>query len=154
VMRGLGSPEVAYLFVALGFTGSVLTNIWSGALSLADAAPGVGHRAALAAVALVGAVIAAAGFAGAMLPWLTVMALAAPGLVAVCAVHVLLRRDPRPGWGAAGLVSWAVGFGCGIALHLAGSPLALPAAAAVPALVYWLLGRPGREGLVDATLEG
>jgi purine-cytosine permease-like protein len=153
VMRDLGSPEVAYLFVALGFTGSVLTNIWSGALSLTDAAPGVGHRAALAGVAVVGAAIAAAGFAGAMLPWLTVMALAAPGLVAVCAIHVLRGVERRDGWGAAGLVSWALGFGCGIALHLAGSSLALPAAAAVPALAYWLLGRPERD-LVDATLEG
>jgi len=153
VMRRLGSPEVAYLFVALGFTGSVLTNIWSGALSLTDAAPGIAHRAALVGVAAVGAAIAAAGFADAMLPWLTVMALAAPGLVAVCAIHVLRGGERRGGWGAAGLASWALGFGCGIALHLAGSAFALPAAAAVPALAYWLLGRPERD-LVDATLEG
>ncbi len=39
VMRDLGSPELAYLFVAVGFTGSVLTNIWSGGLSLTDARP-------------------------------------------------------------------------------------------------------------------
>ena len=46
VLRELGSPSVAYLFVALGFTGSVLTNLYSGALSLTHAAPALGHRRA------------------------------------------------------------------------------------------------------------
>ena len=54
VLRDLGSPEIAYLFAALGFTGSVLTNIWSGALSLTDASRGVGDRAALTAVTVRG----------------------------------------------------------------------------------------------------
>ena len=96
MLRDLGSPEVAYLFVALGFTGSVLTNIWSGGLSLTDAAaarvpprrPGVRWPASAPC-------LAAAGFADLMLPWLTVMALAAPGLVAVCAIHVAARRTYR-----------------------------------------------------------
>jgi cytosine permease len=154
VLRDLGSPTVAYLFVAIGFTGSVLTNIWSGALSLADAAPRLPHRAALVAVTAAGTGLAAAGFAELMLPWLTVMALAAPGLVAVCTIHVARGGEPRAGWGAAGLASWAGGFGCGLALHLAGSPLALPVAAVVPAVAYWLLGRSGEQDLADARLGG
>ena len=39
------------------------------------------------AVTVVGAIVAAGGFSDLMLPWLTVMALAAPGLAAVCAIH-------------------------------------------------------------------
>lgn len=154
VMRELGSPTVAYLFVSIGFTGSVLTNIWSGALSLADAIPGVGARTGLVATAAAGSALAATGFADLMLGWLTVMALAAPGLVALCAVHVLRGGGARPGWGTIGLASWGAGFGCGLALHMAGSPLALPAAAMVPAVAYLLLGRRGERDLVDATQEG
>jgi cytosine permease len=154
VMRRLGSPELSYLFVTVGFAGSVLTNIWSGALSLADAAPRVGHRVALAGVAAAGTALAAARFADWMMPWLTVMALAAPGLVVVCAIHVARGGAPRQGWGAAGLVAWGLGVAGGIALDLAGSPLALPAAAVVPAVAYWLLTRPGEPDLADARLGG
>ena len=99
VLRDLGSPTIAYLFVAVGFTGSVLTNIWSGALSLADVAPRVSHRAALLAVAAAGTCLAAAGFDELMLSWLTIMALAAPGLVAICAIHVARGGEPRPRMG-------------------------------------------------------
>lgn len=153
VMRDLGSPELAYLFVALGFTGSVLTNIWSGGLSLTDAVPRLSPRAAQMWVAGVGAVIAAAGFAELMLPWLAVMALAAPGLVAVCAIHVLRGGRTDRGWGMTGLACWGVGFACGIGLFLAGSPLALPAAAAVPAVAYWVLGPIGERNLVNPKVE-
>ena len=154
VLRDLGSAEVAYLFVALGFAGSVLTNIWSGALSLTDAAPGVPHVAALVGVTAAGSLVAAGGFAELMLPWLTIMALAAPGLVAVCAIHALRGGPATAGWGTTGLYCWGVGFSCGIALHLAGSGLALPAAAAVPAIGYWIFGRPGGRKLADANAGG
>ena len=154
ILRGLGSPEIAYLFAALGFTGSVLTNIWSGGLSLADAAPWIGHRTALVAVAGVGTVVAAAGFSDLMLGWLTVMALAAPGLVAICLVHALRGGTPTAGWRAAGLSSWTLGFACGIALDMAGSALALPVAAALPAAAYWVLGRTGERKLTDAKAGG
>ena len=153
VMRDLGSPELAYLFVALGFTGSVLTNIWSGGLSLTDAVPRVSGRAAQVWVTCVGAVLAAVGFADLMLPWLALMALAAPGLVAVCAIHVLRGGRTRTGWGMTGLASWGVGFACGVALFLAGSPLALPLAAAVPAAAYWMLGPTGERDLVKPKVE-
>jgi cytosine permease len=150
VLHDLGSPTIAYLFVAIGFTGSVLTNIWSGALSLADVAPRVGHRVALVAVAAAGTVLAAVQFDDLMLSWLTIMALAAPGLVAICAIHVARGGTPRPGWGTIGLSSWGAGFACGLALYLAGSPLALPAAAIVPAMAYWLLGPRWERKLADA----
>lgn len=153
VMRDLGSPELAYLFVALGFTGSVLTNIWSGGLSLTDALPRVSRRAAQAWVACVGAVLAAAGFAELMLPWLAIMALAAPGLVAVCAIHVVRGGRTDPGWGMTGLACWGVGFACGVALFLAGSPLALPGAAAIPAVAYWVLGPTGERNLANPKVE-
>jgi cytosine permease len=154
VLHDLGSPTIAYLFVAVGFTGSVLTNIWSGALSLADVAPRVPHRVALLAVAAAGTCLAAAGFDDLMLSWLTIMALAAPGLVAVCAIHVARGGEARPGWGTIGLASWGMGFACGLALHLAGSALALPAAAIVPAITYWLRGPPGERKLADARVGG
>ncbi len=153
VMRDLGSPELAYLFVAVGFTGSVLTNIWSGGLSLTDAVPRVSRRGAQVWVAGIGAVIAAAGFAELMLPWLAIMALAAPGLVAVCAIHALRGGRTAPGWGMTGLACWGAGFGCGIALFLAGSPLALPGAAVIPAVAYWVLGPTGERNLVNPKVE-
>jgi len=151
VMRRLGSPEVAYLFVAIGFTGSVLTNIWSGGLSLSDAVPAIPEAVAMPAVAAAGAGVAAGGFSGLMLPWLTVMALAAPGLAAVCAIHALRGKPACPVWGTTGLCCWGAGFGCGIALYVAGSPLALPAAALLPAVAYWMLGPGGRRKPADAT---
>jgi cytosine permease len=154
VLRRLGSPEAAYLFVALGFTGSVLTNIWSGALSLTDALPRVSHRAALIAVACVGAVVAAGGFADLMLPWLTVMALAAPGLVAICVIHAVRGAGRVEGWRAAGLYAWGAGFACGLALHVAGSPIALAAAAALPAAVYWMFGPGGQRKTLEAKSGG
>lgn len=154
VLRRLGSPEVAYLFVALGFTGSVLTNIWSGGLSLTDAVPSIRPAVSLPAVTLVGAAVAAVGFSDLMLPWLTVMALAAPGLAAVCAVHAARATAPRPGWGVTGLCCWGAGFAGGIALHVAGSWTALPVATLLPAVAYWILGREAGRKLADAKAGG
>ncbi|MGD9695598.1 MAG: cytosine permease [Thermoleophilia bacterium] len=151
VLHDLGSSQIAYLFVALGFTGSVLTNIWSGALSLCDAVPAVPRPAALVGVAAAGAVLAAVGFADLMQSWLTVMALAAPGLVAVCAIHVVRRDTVPPGWRTSGLAAWGGGFGCGLALHVAGSAMALPAAAIVPTVTYWLLRSAGRDRTGNAS---
>ena len=150
VMQRLGSPEAAYLFIAIGFTGSVLTNIWSGGLSLSDAVPAIPPAVAMPAVTVVGAVVAAGGFSGLMLPWLTVMALATPGLAAVCAIHALRGTAACRAWGITGLCCWGAGFGCGIALHVAGSPVALPAAALLPAVAYWVFGPGGRRNLTHA----
>ncbi len=159
VLLELGSPGFAYAFLALGFTGSVLTNLWSGALSLSHAAPRVAHRPALVLVALAGGALAVAGFSRLMLPYLTLMALAAPGLVVVCWMHALWGRRASSGWSPAGLGAWMLGVGAGVSLHLAGSWLALPAAVVVPALVYGLAGRAGGEGereeerFLDPTVE-
>src|SRR5207302_2440013 len=119
VLRGLGSPTIAYLFVAVGFTGSVMTNIYSGALSLTDSLPRAGHRRALVAVTLAGTALAALGFSRWMVGYLTVMALAAPSLIAVICVHALRGGAPRSGWNGAGLAAWGAGFGAGLALHIA-----------------------------------
>jgi cytosine permease len=154
VLRRLGSPELAYLFVAAGFTGSVLTNIWSGGLSLSDAVPRIPVSMAMPIVVVVGTVVAAAGFSDLMLAWLTVMALATPGLAAICAIHAIGGKAAPSGRGTTGLCSWGAGFASGIALHLAGSPLALPAAALLPALAYWMLGRDGERKREEAKAGG
>jgi hypothetical protein len=114
----------------------------------------VGHRTALVAVTVVGTVVAALDFSELMLGWLTVMALAAPGLVAVCVVHAIRGGGATPGWRLAGLSSWTLGFACGIALDVAGSSLALPVAAALPAAAYWVLGPAGGRRLADAKAGG
>lgn len=145
VLQALGSPTAAYLFVAVGFTGSVLTNLYSGSLSLADALPRVPHHAALAAVAVAGTALAALRFSQWMVPYLSVMALSAPALVGVCVVDAALGGSPRPGWHAPGLLAWAAGCGIGVGLYAAGSSLALPVSLAVGPLVYAILTPVRRE---------
>jgi purine-cytosine permease-like protein len=81
VLRDLGSPTVAYGFLALGFTGSVMTNLHSGALALSDAVPRASFRPALVGVAVVGTGLAALRFSQWMIPYLTAMAVAAPALI-------------------------------------------------------------------------
>ena len=84
VLHELGSPAVAYGFLAVGFTGSVMTNLHSGALALSDAAaPRAPSGPALLAVAAVGTALAALRFSQWMIPYLTAMAVAAPALIAV-----------------------------------------------------------------------
>jgi hypothetical protein len=69
-------------------------------------------------------------------------------------VHAARGGGATPGWRVAGLSSWALGFACGIALDVAGSSLALPVATALPAVVYWALGRSGERKLADAKAGG
>ncbi|MFN8111032.1 MAG: hypothetical protein U0Y82_14500, partial [Thermoleophilia bacterium] len=69
VLRSLGSDTLAYLLVMVGFFGSVMTNLYSGALAL-GAAVRVRHHPAMLAVLVVGLVIAAGGFSGRMLGYL------------------------------------------------------------------------------------
>jgi cytosine permease len=145
-LRDLGSARLAYLFVAVGFIGSVLTNIWSGGLALRDVAPRIGPRAAMAAVTAVGAAAAAAGLADRALDWLTLMALAAPGLVVLCVIARPGSHEPARKWRFTPLLAWATGIVCAIGLRYAGLTVALPAAAAVPAAAYWLLGRLPERG--------
>ncbi|MEW6581475.1 MAG: cytosine permease [Actinomycetota bacterium] len=153
VLRELGSPTAAYLFVAVGFSGSVMTNLYSGALSLSDAAPRAGHRAGLAAVCLLGTALAALHFSQWMLPYLTVMALTAPALIGICVLDALRGHTARPGRHAPGLLGWAAGVAAGLALHLGGSSLALPASLAVAGIVYTLSvtrsGASAENGMSD-----
>lgn len=144
-LRDLGSSDLAYLFVAVGFTGSVLTNVWSGGLALQDVAPRLSPRAGMVAVTVIGTVAAAAGLADLALDWLTLMALSAPGLVVLC---ILAGRTPdtaRWRWRPVPLMAWAMGIVFGVGLHLAGSAFALLAAAAIPAGVYYIFGLIGRR---------
>lgn len=154
VLTRLGSPEVAYLFLTVGFAGSVLTNIWSGGLSLSDVLPRLSTPPAMAAVCAVGILAATGGFAGLMLPWLTVMALAAPGLAAICAVHAWRGNSVPVRWGTTALSCWGAGFACAMALHVAGSWVALPAAALIPGLGYGMFGRGGGRKIADANAGG
>ena len=127
VLRSLGSPTVAYLFVAIGFAGSVMSNLYSGALSLSDATR-IAHRPALVAVATAGTALASLHFSKWMLPYLSTMALAAPPLIALFwltknrSKTVLRDMD----WRADRLFAWGAGVGTGLAAHAAGVGAALP----------------------------
>jgi cytosine permease len=102
VLRDLGSPTVAYGFLALGFAGSVMTNLHSGALALSDAAGRATFRPALVAVAVAGTGLAALRFSQWMIPYLTAMAVAAPALIlllwldAARSARIVRGRARRP----------------------------------------------------------
>jgi len=144
-LRDLGSSDLAYLFVAVGFTGSVLTNVWSGGLALRDVAPRLTPIAGMATLTALGTAAAAAGLADVALDWLTVMALSAPGLVVLCILAARTSDSPRVQWRPVPLIAWAVGIVFAVGLHLTGSAFALPAAAAVPAGIYCTFGLIGRR---------
>jgi cytosine permease len=131
VLRGLGSPTAAYLFVAVGFLGSVMTNVWSGALALCGAAP-VGHGRAMAAVAAAGLAIAATGFGDRMLEYLVAMAIVAPGLTVLCWLAWRRGAVPPVGWRTAGLLGWGLSVALGLtaaAFRLAPGPVVAAAVA-------------------------
>lgn len=144
-LRDLGSSDLAYLFVAVGFTGSVLTNVWSGGLALRDVVPRLSPIAGMAALTLLGTAAAVAGLADLALDWLTLMALSAPGLVVLCILAGRTPDDSGSSWRFIPLIAWAMGIVFGVGLHLAGSVLALPAAAALPAGVFWIFDLIGRR---------
>lgn len=135
VLGRLGSPTVAYAFVALGFTGSVLTNLHSGALSFEDAIPNLTHRGALVIVAVTGTGLAALDFADSMIGFLTAMALAAPCLIGVLWIDELRGHHTTARYVRSGILAWVVGVGVGVALRLVDSPVALPAGIAAAAAV-------------------
>lgn len=148
-LERLGSPTVAYAFVALGFTGSVLTNLHSGAISLEDALPRCSHRAGLTAIAIGGTAIATLHFADWMIPYLTAMALAAPCLIGVLWLDELRASRTIAGYRRLGIWAWGAGVGVGVALRALDSPFALPAGmvtAAAIAATPWLVERRRRPG--------
>lgn len=128
VLLELDSATVAYLFLMIGFSGSVLTNLYSGALALRQTVGGVGPDRALLVVALAGGALAVAGLADHMLRYLAVMALAASGLIVLSVLHRARGLAIRDGWRLPGLAAWTLGFLLGLPLEAAGSPLALPIA--------------------------
>jgi purine-cytosine permease-like protein len=143
-LERLGSPTVAYAFVALGFIGSVLTNLYSGAISLEDALPGCSHRAGLVAIAVAGTAVATLHFADWMIPYLTAMALAAPCLIGVLWLDEIRASATVPGYRRLGIWAWAAGVGVGVALRAMDSPLALPAGLVTAvgiAAAPWLMER-------------
>ena len=135
VLERLGSPTVAYAFVALGFTGSVLTNLHSGALSFEDAIPNLTHRRSLVIVAVSGTGLAALDFADSMIGFLTAMALAAPCLIGVLWIDELRGHRATTRYVQRGIWAWAIGVGVGAILWSVDSPLALPAGIAVAAAI-------------------
>jgi cytosine/uracil/thiamine/allantoin permease len=128
VLLELDSATVAYLFLMIGFSGSVLTNLYSGALALRQTVGGLGPDRALLLVAIAGGALALGGLADHMLGYLAVMALAASGLIVLSVLHQARGLAIRDGWRLPGLAAWTVGFLLGLALQAAGSPLALPVA--------------------------
>lgn len=149
VLLDLDAPTLAYLFLAVGFLGSVLTNLHSGALSLTEVRRGPGQGVGLAVVATLGGVLAAVGFAEAMLDYLSLMAVVAPGAIVLAWMHRLRGARRAGGRTGAGLVAWGAGAAAGLALDVAGSVVALPVAVLVTAVVFWLLDRPAP--LTDAS---
>ena len=135
VLERLGSPTVAYAFVALGFTGSVLTNLHSGALSFEDAVPKLTHRSALLVVAATGTGLAMLDFADRMIGFLTAMALAAPCLIGVLWIDELRGRRPKERYVRSGIWAWVGGVAVGVVLRLVDSPFALPAGVVAGAVI-------------------
>jgi purine-cytosine permease-like protein len=135
VLERLGSPNVAYAFVALGFAGSVLTNLHSGALSFEDAIPHLTHRGALVIVAVIGTGLAALNFADSMIGFLTAMALAAPCLIGVLWIDELRGHRGAARYVRVGIWAWAAGVGVGVTLRLIDSHVALPVGIAAAAAV-------------------
>lgn len=147
LLLSLDAAGVAYLILAIGIFGSVLTNLHSGALALSTVGA-VGRGPALGAVAVVGGALAAAGADELLLSYLTVLALSAPGLAVLCILQARRGSIVPNRWGVPGLVAWALGFAFGLALERAGSPFALAAALAVTTgswlLLESILGRRPR----------
>lgn len=136
VLGRVGSPSVAYAFVTLGFTGSVLTNLHSGAIAIEDlAGRALSHRRALILLAVVGTALALVDLASRMVPFLTVMAVAAPCLVVVIWLVTRTDRGGRETAMRGGPVAaWLLGGAVGTVLAIINSPWALPAALAVAAV--------------------
>jgi hypothetical protein len=129
----LGAPLLGGAFLALGFAGSAATNLYSGTRALDAARPGLRAGGPLVLVALLAVPAAISGIADELVPFLTVLALTAPGLVVVCVVHAILGGPSRPAWA---IGSWLAGVALSLGLDLAGYGLALISGVVVTALAY------------------
>ncbi len=141
ILDRVGSPTVAYAFVTLGFTGSVLTNLHSGALAVEDLVRGLSHHRALVAIFVVGTALAMADVTRWMIPYLTILAVAAPCLIGVMWHHEIRNRAAPPRtvrWPA--VVAWVVGGATGAALAIVDNPFALTAALGLALVTAVLAG--------------
>lgn len=143
VLERIGSPTVAYAFLAVGFTGAVLSNLHSGAVAMEDMWPALSHRRGLLITAATGTGLALADYTERMIPFLTVMALAAPCLIAVLWVDEARRRRAGVHLQRSGVAAWAAGGVAGAALAFTARPLALPAGLAVAGMVALVASRRG-----------
>lgn len=112
VWGDIGSARLGYAIIAVGFVGSVMTNLYSGALASEAIAP-IRHHYGLLAVCAMGTVLAVVGFADRLLEYLVVMAVVAPGLVVLCVCAP--PAAPVPRWRAPGLGIWAASVAAGLA---------------------------------------
>ena len=140
VLEGLGSPRVAYAFVAIGFTGSVLTNLHSGAISFENAIPNLAHHTGLVIVAVAGTALAAFQFADRMIPFLTAMALAAPCLIGVLWLDELRHRRATGAYRPVGVLAWGAGMAVGFTGYALDWSLALPGGIVVAAAIAAFAG--------------
>ncbi len=144
VLERIGSPTVAYAFLAIGFTGAVLSNLHSGAVAIEDMWPALPHRRGLLVTAATGTALALADYTDRMVPFLTVMALAAPCLIAVLWAGELQGRRAQTRFQPSGVAAWAVGGTVGAILAVTVRPLALPAGLAAAGLVALVASRRSR----------
>ena len=148
VLVELDAAPVAQAFLAVGFAGSVMTNLHSGGEAVGEGSGRAGRLGGLVLIGVAGAALAIAGLADRMLDYLALMALAAPGLVLVSVLYWTSGHRTDDKWGIPALSAWAIGFGVGVGVALAGSPLALPVAIALTGGAYFLftaiLARRGR----------
>lgn len=132
-LEALGAPALGGAFVAIGFAGSAMTNLYSGTRALGTLGPDLGRWTVIGGVAAAGIVVAVSGLADRLVPFLVSLALTAPGLVVVCVLHAALGGRSHP---ILGVTSWIVGVGSGLALDLAGFEFALLGGLLVTAVVY------------------
>lgn len=135
VLERVGSPSIGYGFVALGFTGSVLSNLHSGAVAIEEVAPGTTHRAGLMVTAVAGTALALVDYSDRMVPFLTVMALAAPCLIAIMVLDSRRGVRARAAVRSSALTAWIAGGSVGAVLAVVARPWALPVGFAVAALL-------------------
>lgn len=141
VMKALGSSTGAYLFIAAGFFGSVMSNLFSGSLALQGAVP-IGHRRGMLVVLGIGLVLAASGFSDRMPAYLVAMAILAPGLAVLCWWAWPRLTAPPAGWVRYGLVAWGASVAVGMTFSLSGSGSGAVAAVMVTGFagLRWLPG--------------
>ncbi len=135
VLERVGSPTIGYGFVALGFTGSVLSNLHSGAVAVQEIRTGTSHRFGLLVTGACGTTLALVDYSDRMIPFLTAMALAAPCLIAVLWVDRVRRRRASEPIRMSAVAAWGAGGAAGAALAFTARPWALPAGLVVAGLV-------------------